>query len=218
MSLSDTARQILAQRGIDPDSLPPPEPFDPIQALTENAHAALELGLPKRLRLMQPRYAEVRGWVHRFLADPTAVGTLLLTGPVGRGKSCESAGALRGCLLGSAARGRRMTWHYTRHPDLNADLRPSQDGSHLEALANACTVDLLVIDDLGVGQYTDWAADSLYRIIDDRWSNDRPTIVTTNLLAEGLREIVGDRIASRLSEGTQVALADTGDLRREGTA
>lgn len=215
MSLSETARRILTQHGVDVDNLPPPEPFDPIAALTENAHAALE-ALPSRLRQVQPRYAEVRTWVHRYLNDPRTSGTLLLTGPVGRGKSCESAGALRGCVLGSAARGRRMTWQYTRHPDLNAALRPSSDGAHLEALDHACTVDLLVIDDLGVGQYTDWAADSLYRIVDARWSNDRPMVVTTNLLAEELAGVVGDRIASRLSEGTQVALADTGDLRREG--
>jgi len=217
MSLSDTARQILAQRGIDPDSLPPPEPFNPIQALTENAHAALE-ALPKRLRNVQPRYAEVREWVHRYLADPEAVGTLLLTGPVGRGKTCESVGALRGCLLDSAARGRRMTWQYARHTDLNAMLRPASDGSHLEALDQACAVDLLVVDDLGVGQYTDWAADSLYRIVDSRWSNERPMIITTNLLGEELAGVIGDRIASRLSEGTMVALIDTGDLRREGAA
>lgn len=215
MSLSDTARQILAQRGINPDSLPPPEPFDPVQALTENAHAALE-ALPKRLRTVQPRTPEVRDWVRRFLADPASVGTLLLTGPVGRGKTCESIGALRGCLLGSAARGRRMTWQYVRHTDLNASLRPSNDGAHLEALDQACAVDLLVIDDLATGQYTDWAADSLYRIVDSRWSNERPMIVTTNLLAENVAGVVGDRIASRMSEGTVVALADTGDLRREG--
>lgn len=216
MSLSDTARRILAQRGIDPDNLPDLEPFNPVQALTENAHAALE-SLPKRLRAMQPRYAEVRTWVHRYLADPESVGTLLLTGPVGRGKTCESIGALRGCLLGSAARGRRMTWQYARHTDLNASLRPSSDSSHLAALDQACAVDLLVIDDLGTGQYTDWAADSLYRIVDSRWSNERPMVVTTNLLGEELAGVIGDRIASRLSEGTIVALVETGDLRREAT-
>lgn len=218
MSLSETARNILVQRGIDPDSLPPPEPFDPVRALTENAQTALALGLPSKFRNVQPRNAEVRAWVHRFLADPTGCGTLLLTGPVGRGKTCESIGALRGCLLGSAARGRHMTWHYTSHTNLNAALRPSPDDSHLESLNQACAVDLLVLDDLGAGQYTDWAADSLYRIIDARWSNDRPTIATTNLLAEELRDVIGDRIASRMASGTQVALTETGDLRREGAA
>lgn len=217
MSLTDRARQILERRGVDVDKLPPPPPFDPIQALTENAQQALTLTLPKKFHDVQPRYTEVRDWVRRYLTDPTACGTLLLTGPVGRGKTCESIGALRGCLLGSAARGRRMTWQYTRHSDLNASLRPSNHGAHLDALDQACTVDLLVIDDLGTGQYTDWAADSLYRIVDSRWSNDLPMIVTTNLLAEEIGGLVGDRIASRLSEGTLVALTDTGDLRREGT-
>lgn len=218
MSLSETARNILAQRGIDLDSLPPPEPFNPTRALTENAQTALTLNLPSKFHDVQPRYAEVRNWVHQFLANPATCGTLLLTGPVGRGKTCESIGALRGCLLGSAARGRHMTWHYASHTNLNAALRPSAGDSHLEALDRACTVDLLVLDDLGTGQYTDWAADSLYRIIDARWSNDRPTIATTNLTGEELRAVVGDRIASRMSSGTQLALTETGDLRREGPA
>ncbi len=214
MSLSEKARNILAERGIDIDNLPPPQPFDPVKALTENALAALELNLPSKLRDVQPRNAEVRAWVHRFLADPPAAGTLLLTGPVGRGKTCEAIGALRGCLLGSASRGRRMTWQYTSHTNLNASLRPSNDDSHLQTLDQACGVDLLVIDDLGAGQYTDWAADSLYRIIDARWSNDRPMIVTSNHHGEKLRGVVGDRIASRLSGGTQVALDGPIDLRR----
>jgi DNA replication protein DnaC len=215
MSLSETARNILAQRGVDIDNLPAPEPFDPAAALTENAQAALALNLPSKFQNVQPRYAEVRDWVHRFLADQATCGTLLLTGPVGRGKTCESIGALRGCLLGAASRGRRVTWHYTNHTNLNAALRPSTNDSHLEMLDLASTVDLLVLDDLGTGQYTDWAADSLYRIIDARWSNDRPTIATTNHLLEELRGIVGDRIASRMSSGTQIALIETGDLRRE---
>lgn len=218
MSLSDTARHILAQRGIDPDSLPPPEPFDPVQALTDNARTALALNLPSKFHDVQPRYADVRHWVRGFLTDPTTCGTLLLTGPVGRGKTCESIGALRGCVLGSAARGRHMTWHYSSHTNLNAALRPAPNDAHLEVLDQACAVDLLVIDDLGTGQYTDWAADSLYRIVDARWSNDRPTIATTNLTGDELRDIIGDRIASRMSSGTQVALTETGDLRREGTA
>lgn len=215
MGLSETAREILLQRGINPDDLPPPEPFNPAEAMIANAHAAFEV-LPSKIRNTVPRYSEVRGWVQRFLADRTTCGTLLLTGPVGRGKSCEAAGALRGCVLGCANSAELLRWHYTTYPNLNAALRPAHDDSHLEALDEASTVDLLVIDDLGTGSYTDWAAESLYRIIDARWSNDRPTIVTTNLDPESLGKLIGDRIASRLSEGTTVALADTGDLRREG--
>jgi DNA replication protein DnaC len=217
MNLHETARKILRSKGIDPDNLPPPEPFDPIDALTENAHIALT-ALPSRLRDVQPRRQEVRDWVMAFLADRTTAGTLLLTGPVGRGKSCEAVGALRGCVLGSATRGQRLTWHYARHADLNAELRPAPGDAHLDALDQACTVDLLVIDDLGTGTYTDWSAESLYRIIDSRWSNDLSTIATTNLTGEELRETVGDRIASRMATGVQVDLVETGDLRREGAA
>lgn len=218
MNVHDTARDILAKRGYHLDDLPPPEPFDPIAALTENAMTALERNLDKRFLTVEPRVTAVRTWALQFLDDPTVCGTLLLTGPVGRGKSSEAIGALRGCVLGTAARGRRMTWMATSHPDLNAALRPAANDTHLEALEQASTVDLLVIDDLSDDHYTDWAADSLYRIVNARWANNRPIIATTNLLAGDLRKAVGDRIASRMSFGTHIALSKTGDLRREENA
>lgn len=59
---------------------------------------------------------------------------------------------------------------------------------------------LLVLDDLGVENATDWAAEQLYRVINARRDNELPTIVTSNLsLAD-----VGERIVSRLKTGLVV--------------
>lgn len=218
MSLHETARGILARRGINPDDLPPPEPFDPVAALVENATTALDRNLDARFRDVQPRNPGVRAWVHTFLDDRDSCGTLLLTGPVGEGKSSEAIGALRGCVLGTARRGRRMTWLFASHPDLNAALRPAPNDAHLQALDEASTVDLFVLDDASGDGYTDWAADSLYRIVNARWANNRPMIVTSNLSGPELGGALGARIASRLSVGTHVPLAAGVDLRREESA
>lgn len=48
------------------------------------------------------------------------------------------------------------------------------------------TVDLLVIDDLGKERATEWSVPILYRIINDRYENMLPTIITTNYNTDDL--------------------------------
>ena len=47
-------------------------------------------------------------------------------------------------------------------------------------------VELLIIDDLGKEQCSDWSMSTLYSILNDRYEDMRPTIVTTNYNAENL--------------------------------
>lgn len=46
--------------------------------------------------------------------------------------------------------------------------------------------DLLIIDDLGKEQCTDWSVSFLYGVINDRYESMMPTIVTTNYDSDGL--------------------------------
>jgi len=47
---------------------------------------------------------------------------------------------------------------------------------------------LLIIDDLGAEQKTDWAAAMLYQIIDSRYRGGKPLFITTNLTLDQLQE------------------------------
>ena len=47
-------------------------------------------------------------------------------------------------------------------------------------------VDLLIIDDLGKEQCSDWSMSTLYSILNDRYEDMKPTIVTTNYNADAL--------------------------------
>ncbi len=56
---------------------------------------------------------------------------------------------------------------------------------------------LLVMDDLGVENSTDWANEQLYRILDARCDNRLPTILTTNVAPNR----IDGRILSRYASG-----------------
>src|SRR5699024_1012018 len=80
-------------------------------------------------------------------------------------------------------------------------------------LVNTWTqADLLAIDDLGVVGMHNWDSDNLSRLINERWKNGLPTVVTTNVA--DLKPLVGPRAASRMQdEATFVAMGDN-DRRR----
>jgi DNA replication protein DnaC len=72
------------------------------------------------------------------------------------------------------------------------------------------SVDLLYIDDLGSERHTDWVVEQLYAVINERYENQRPMLVTSNSDSDvdqdadhGLRQLkeqIGPRTVSRLVE------------------
>ncbi len=89
-------------------------------------------------------------------------------------------------------------------PDLLDWLRASfssADETFEQRLDEIRNVRLLVLDDLGTQNATPWAEEKLYQIINHRYTQRLPTVVTTNLLIE---EIDG-RVASRLQDADLVS-------------
>lgn len=80
----------------------------------------------------------------------------------------------------------------------------------LRSLQNA---DLLIIDDLGTEQNTDWSQTRIYNILDSRYRNGLPLIVTTNLTLEELKEKYHARTYSRLIDMCTPVLNDGKDIR-----
>ena len=62
---------------------------------------------------------------------------------------------------------------------------------------------LLVLDDFGAHKATEWAGETLYRIIDDRYENSAPTIITANVALDA----IDPRIVSRMRQGLVVCEA-----------
>jgi DNA replication protein DnaC len=72
--------------------------------------------------------------------------------------------------------------------------------SELETLRMLTSVSLLVIDEIGVQFNTDAERDQLFSVIDGRYRDLMPTILTTNLNTAKLKEAIGERSFSRLRE------------------
>jgi DNA replication protein DnaC len=205
VNITDRAREILAQHGVDINDLGDAPPPDIAAILTENATAVLDAFVPEEFvdaRIEQP---EVGDWVNEFLAGKS-MPPLLMLGSLGTGKSSHGYAALRQCLLGRARQRRTLSWHMTSYAKFNAAMRPAPDDGHLTAYLHAEQVELLILDDIGAGISTDWTADTLYRLIDERWARHRATIVTTNFTPEQLEQKIDPRVVSRLASGRVVRL------------
>ena len=72
---------------------------------------------------------------------------------------------------------------------------------------------LLILDDIGSEKTTDWVRQILYQIIDERWIEQRPIIVTSNLTLEELEAKLGERITSRIAGMTQIIQMRSHDYR-----
>ncbi len=121
-------------------------------------------------------------------------GWLLLSGASGCGKT-HIAAAIVNRLL---ARGEPALFVVV--PDLLDHLRsayqPGADVAYDDLFERVRNAPVLVLDDLGTQAQTPWAQEKLFQLINHRFNNRLPTVVTTNLLPEQL----DDRLRTRLTD------------------
>lgn len=121
---------------------------------------------------------------------------LLIVGPVGTGKTHLAVGVLREAYrLGSSIA-------FAQVPQVLAEIRAGIGRGDEEAASQIemyGEVSVLALDDLGSERVTDWVREQLFLIINRRYEEMLPTIITSNDSLEGLEAHVGQRIASRLA-------------------
>lgn len=149
------------------------------------------------------RYAETFG---------RGSGNLLLTGNPGLGKTHLSAAIARevsdegwSVVYDTASR------VFER---FEAQKFGREDGEANTDVDRVLNCDLLILDDLGTEMVTAFVQSALYRIVNTRLMEKRPTIISTNLRPEQLAQRYSPQTASRI-EGEYQILPFTGqDIRR----
>ena len=72
---------------------------------------------------------------------------------------------------------------------------------------------LLVIDELGVQYGSPVEAQFITEIINDRYNQNKPTILSGNLTINEIRDLIGDRVIDRFREGGKVLVFDWDSYR-----
>ena len=122
---------------------------------------------------------------------------LILWGPVGSGKTYIAA-AIANALLD-----RGVPAMMTSFGRILGGMPSAASGEQNRYIASLNAFDLLVIDDLGAERETEYTAEQVYNIIDARYREHLPLIVTTNLKLEDMKQsksLVKQRIYSRVLE------------------
>lgn len=140
-------------------------------------------------------------------------GWLYLCGPVGAGKSHLAAAV----ALAAAARGTPTS--YVSMPQalrwlrqgFGADRAEGTD-SRLEALMQ---VELLVLDDLGAEHTTGWALGILFDLVNTRYNQNRPTVLTSNVRLASVPDRIASRIAGQATTDSAEIVLPLSDYRSQ---
>jgi DNA replication protein DnaC len=145
------------------------------------------------------RYAltVARDYAENFEARAKKGEGLILSGMPGTGKSHLAGGILQALLP------ERVGFYTTCMGILRrvrGTWRKDSEQSEAEVLRLYRTVDLLVIDEIGVQYGTDGEQTILFDVIDGRYREMQPTILLTNQDRAGFKTFIGERAYDRLTE------------------
>jgi len=100
---------------------------------------------------------------------------------------------------------------------LRGSYRRENEGlDETELVRRAYAAPVLVLDDLGAHNFSEWVQNKLFTIVNYRLNNELPCVITTNLPPEELNDCIGIRTTSRLLEGCVLRLlAAERDIRKE---
>jgi DNA replication protein DnaC len=130
---------------------------------------------------------------------------LLFRGPPGRGKTSMAIHVARTRIQNGLSSDAILT----SVPDLllrikatfDKDTRGERDSDVMNELAAA---DLLILDDLGAENTTEWSVERLFTLLNRRHGELLATIITTNLGPELMAKRLGERLAWRVVEMSEI--------------
>lgn len=152
-------------------------------------------------------------WGEEHPVVPVAPPSLLISGKdFGVGKTHLAVAIL--AALYRAEKIRHARFEFV--PDFLGRIRRAMDDYDRfgDTIAQAIKADVLVLDDLGAHNTSDWVREQLLVIANARWEQNHPTIMTTNAEADACRKTLGERAYSRFAADRKAIALDGKDQRQ----
>ena len=150
----------------------------------------------------QRRYQEATQAATEYAQEPQ--GWLVLSGPVGAGKTHLAAAIANRCLVHG------HPTMYISVPDLLDHLRsafaPTSDIPYDQLFDQVRNAPVLVLDDLGAQATTPWAQEKLYQLINHRFNLQLPTVIALS----GPSTHLDEELQARLKDPKLVLTIDLG--------
>lgn len=140
-------------------------------------------------------HADKREEAMKFFCNPHS---WVLSGPAGRGKTYFSYCLVRGILNRCGVA--NLLWYKSKALDDHILEEIKKFGCASYFIHRLYEIPILFIDDFGVDRDTERAQRDYYEIIDNRWEDEKPTVITTNLNPKEIEHLYGSRIFSRLKD------------------
>jgi DNA replication protein DnaC len=177
----------------------------------------------------------------RFVENyPLQKKGLLITGPVGTGKTHLVVGIIKELVL---EKGIHCVFYDYREflKEIQNSYNPTVQATELEIMRPICDVEILVLDGLGSVKPSEWVWDTVSYVLNYRYNENKTTLITTNfsdspsivtsqksfsraeaakaaIQSDSLGDRITDRMRSRLHEMCRVIALAGIDFRSRSSA
>jgi len=142
--------------------------------------------------------------IDKWLESPTE-NLLVQSTKAGNGKTHLAVAALK--AYASSDKCDKIKALYVSFSEFMSDLKSTFSNdlySEKDVIDGISNVDLLIIDDIGTEKVSDYVQNTLYIILNKRYENMKPTIMTTNMNSKEITANYGSRMLSRMVSGVMM--------------
>lgn len=161
------------------------EEFCKINEIGKKFHSINISSLPDALKILGNKWAR-------------SPHSLILMGKPGRGKSYFTLCLVR-YLIEKGKEG-DVSWRRSKQIDDELFEEYASYNSYKNCVKRFSNIPILFLDDFGIERGSETTIRNYYEIINSRWENEFPTVISTNLSEDDIFKFYGERIYSRLKD------------------